>query len=384
MTKTSLVTVRENGAGHLAVRAVWVLAVAAFVLYIPTRASIGTIGDMALAFELIIAAMALNLVFGYTGQISLGHSAFFGIGAYTTAILIKDYGWSPGWTFYAGVTIAFVVGCLAGLPAVRLQGVYLALVTLSLAVLFPALVRWQKLAWLTEGARGIDTVRYDELPEWPLLGELGGREGRAVFAYWLAFVLLVIAYLACRGIVKSRVGRALVAIRDNGTAAAVMGVNVTRSKMLIFGLSAAICSLAGSLSTLRSTTVTPDTTYLTLFGAIVFLLITILGGAGTLWGPIIGGILYVWIDATTRDAGAKTEGVIPTLFGWIEGSPAQLILAAALLLVTFVAPHGAVGLLKGVASRVVSIAPAPLPVAPAAETLVSTPAAEEVEEFEAS
>ena len=95
------------------------------------------------------------------------------------------YGWSQGWTFFVAAAIAFVVGCLVALPALRLKGIYLALVTLALAVLFPTLVRWDKLEWLTEGPAGIDGVTYDDIPDWPLLGELRGREGRAVFIYWL-------------------------------------------------------------------------------------------------------------------------------------------------------------------------------------------------------
>jgi branched-chain amino acid transport system permease protein len=154
----------------------------AFIVYIPTQSETARIGQFASGFTLIIAAMSLNLVLGYTGQISIGHSAFFGIGGYTAAILIRDHGWSPGYTFYAAAVIAFVVGCLIALPVLRIRGAYLALVTLAVAVLFPTLLRWRKLEWLTSGAQGIDSVKYDELPVWPILGELKGRDGRAVFA----------------------------------------------------------------------------------------------------------------------------------------------------------------------------------------------------------
>ena len=233
-----MLKINEGSAAHWAIRALWVAAVVAFVLYIPTKTETGTIGDITLAFEYITCAIGLNLVLGYTGIISIGHSFFYGIGGYATGILVTRYGWDPGWTIYFGVILAFVVGCVVALPALRLQGVYLALVTLSLAVLFPSLVKWQKLAWLTNGPRGINGVSYDEIPTWPILGELSGREGRAVFSFWLAFVVLVVSYVVCRGIVKSSFGRSLVAIRDNDTAAAVMGVNRTTTKMLVFGTSA--------------------------------------------------------------------------------------------------------------------------------------------------
>lgn len=354
-----MVKVNQGSLQHWALRTLGVALIALVVVWVPTQMSTSRIGQFSDAFVLIIAAMSLNLVLGFTGQISIGHSAFFGIGGYTAAILIKDHGWSPGYTFYAAAIIAFVVGCLIALPALRIKGIYLALVTLAVAVLFPTLVKWKKLAWLTDGAKGIDSVRYDEIPVWPILGELKGRDGRAVFAYWLAFVLLVITYLVCRGLVKSRFGRSLVAIRDNETAAAVMGVNLTVTKVLVFGASAALCALAGVLSTLRTGVITPEGQYVTLLGSIVFLLIMVVGGAGTLWGPIVGGLVYVWLDNTTRGFGSESDGVIGFLFGWSDQSPATLILGLALVIIMFAAPYGLVGLIKRLWAKLVIVVPKP-------------------------
>jgi len=353
-------TIRENGAAHWAIRLVFFALVVLAAIWVPTSTAPGTIGQVTDAFMLIIPAMSLNLVLGYTGLVSLGHSAFFGVGAYTTAILVADHGWGHGWTFYVAFAVAFVVGCLVALPALRIKGTYLALVTLAVAVLFPTLVRWKKLEWLTGGSSGFDGVRYDELPEWPLLGELKGREGRAIFLYWLALILVVVVYLVCRGIVRSRVGRALVAVRDNETAAAVMGVNLAATKTLVFGFSAATCALAGSLSTARTGVVTPDTTYLTLLGSIVFLLVMVVGGPASLWGPILGGLLYVWIDNQTRDAATEGTGIVGWLFGWADTSPATMILGVALIVLMFVAPFGLVGLLKQLGRRIVRIVPTPV------------------------
>lgn len=354
-----VIKVSEGSTQHWVLRILGVLIVALAVVWIPTQSSTARIGQFSDAFVLIIAAMSLNLVLGFTGQISIGHSAFFGMGGYTAAILIKDHGWSPGYTFYVAAILAFAVGCVIALPALRIKGVYLALVTLAVAVLFPTLVKWKKLEWLTGGAKGIDSARYDEIPVWPILGELKGRDGRAVFAYWLAFVVLVVTYLVCRGVVKSRFGRSLVAIRDNETAAAVMGVNITSAKVLVFGISASLCSLAGVLATLRSGVVTPDGQYLTLLGSIVFLLIMIVGGAGSLWGPIVGGLIYVWLDNVTRGFGSESTGVIGFLFGWADQSPATLILGIALILIMFVAPYGLVGMIKKTVARFVVVVPKP-------------------------
>ena len=352
-----MLKIKEGSLQHWAIRIVGFALLALIVVYIPTQSETARIGQFASAFTLIIAAMSLNMVLGFTGQISLGHSAFFGIGGYTAAILIRDHGWSPGYTFYAAAVIAFIVGCLIGLPVLRIRGAYLALVTLAVAVLFPTLLRWKKLEWLTDGAKGIDSVKYDELPVWPILGELKGRDGRAVFSYWLGLLVLVIVYLVCRGLIRSRVGRSLIAIRDNETAAAVMGVNVTRTKVLIFGISASMCSLAGVLATLNSGVVTPDGQYVTLLGSIIFLLIMVVGGAGTLSGPIIGGLVYVWLDNTTRGIGTDSSGVLGFIFGWTDQSPATLILGLALIVIMLFAPTGLMGLLQKLTRRIVSVTP---------------------------
>ena len=352
-----MLNVKQGSVVHWAMRVACVLVVAVLIVYIPTQSETARIGQFASAFTLIIAAMSLNLVLGFTGQISIGHSAFFGIGGYTAAILIRDHGWSPGYTFYAAAIIAFIIGCLIAMPVLRIRGAYLALVTLAVAVLFPTLLRWKKLEWLTSGAKGIDSVKYDKLPVWPILGELKGRDGRAVFAYWLGLLVLVICFLICRGLVKSRVGRSLIAIRDNETAAAVMGVNVTRTKVLIFGISASLCALAGVLSTLSTGVVTPDGQYVTLLGSIIFLLIMVVGGAGTLSGPIIGGLVYVWLDNTTRGIGTDSRGVVGFIFGWTNQSPATLILGMALIVIMLFAPTGLVGLTRKIMRRIVTIEP---------------------------
>jgi len=351
--------VHHNSVQHWAIRAVWAVATILFLLYIPTKGETGTVGDMTFALQLAIAAMALNLVMGFGGIVSIGHSAYFGLGGYTTAILVDHYGWSQGWTFYVAAVLGFVVGCATSLPALRLKGVYLALVTLGLAVLFPQLIKWKKATWLTDGARGIDDIGYDDVPKWPILGELRREEGRVVFMWWVTVIVVVLAYLVCRGIVKSRVGRSLIAIRDNDTAAAVMGVNTARTKTIVFGVSAAMCAVAGSLFAVSGKIVNPDLRNFTLVGSIIFLLVMVLGGAATLWGPIVGAIAYVVVETRTREAAANGEGVIGWLFGWMSGSPAALILALAMLAIMFLAPFGIIGLLKRLAAKVVVLIPRP-------------------------
>ncbi|MET0907831.1 MAG: branched-chain amino acid ABC transporter permease [Ilumatobacteraceae bacterium] len=351
--------IHQGSLTHWALRLIWLAATVAFVVYIPTKAEASTIGDMTLALQLATVAMSLNLVMGYGGVVSLGFSAYFGLGGYTMAVLVDHYGWSQGWTLYVAAVFGFIVGCLTSLPALRLKGVYLALTSIGLAVLFPQLIKWQKLEWLTGGARGIDDLQYDDIPEWPILGELRGLRGRAVFMYWLAVIVVVLSYLVCRGVVKSRVGRSLIAIRDNETAAAVMGVDRARTKTIVYGLAAAMTAVAGALFGIGGNLVNPDLRLFTLIGGVTFVVIMVIGGGATLWGPLIGALLYVTVENRTREWGADSAGLVGFAFGWLKSSPATFILAALLLLLMFVAPFGVVGLLKRVAVKGAVIVPSP-------------------------
>jgi branched-chain amino acid transport system permease protein len=313
----------------------------------------GQLADIAI---LALAALSLNLLIGYTGQISIGHSAFFGLGGYTTAILMNTHGWSPGWTLPASALICFVVGALVGIPALRLTGVYLSLVTLALAQLFPALVR--KFDDLTGGSRGISNLRYDP-PSWTGL-DAKDRADRTMWLYIVALFLLVVGYIVVRNLVKSRVGRAMVAVRDNTTAAAVMGVHVAVVKTVVFGISASLAGLAGSAFVLRQTQATPDNLNYTILGAIIFLVIMVIGGTASLLGPVVGAFVYYRVDEFTRDLPSKSylPGFVQD---FLEGRAnlATVVFATLLVLLMFVAPFGIVGFAKRVARRFVLIVPRP-------------------------
>ena len=158
-----------------------------------------------------------------------------------------------------------------------------------------------------------------------------------------------------------------------------MGVNLAVTKTLVFGVSAALCSLGGSLATLRTGSIVPDESspYVTLLGSIIFVLVMVIGGAGSLWGPIVGGVLFVWLSDVTRSAGAGDKGlvagVVDFFFGWSEQSAATFILAVLLIVLMFVAPHGLIGLAKKLIRRLIVIVPTP--VGPAvAESTQTVPA----------
>lgn len=376
----SLATIKEGSAAHWAIRLGAAALVVFVMLWIPTQASNGLITSATEALTLMVAAMALNLVLGYTGQISIGHSAFYGIGAYTTGIAVSELGWSPWWTFPLAFAVSFTVGVLVSFPASRIKGVYLALVTLALALVFPQLLRWKKLEWLTGGSRGlplkdaeVSTTGFDigrkegqirnyEIFGWDPFGDLRSLDAKVAFDFWIAAVIAIIVYLVCRGIVKSRAGRSLIAVRDNETAAAVMGVNLVATKAFVFGISAGLCALAGSVTAIRVGKVSPDSASLTILGAITFLIVMVIGGAGSLWGPVLGAALYVFVTELTGDW-ADEEAipfVLRPLFGWSKVPPGTGIFAVLLIVLMFVAPRGLVGVWKQYSPRIVRVVPTPV------------------------
>lgn len=375
----SLVTLRDGSAGHWALRIVATVAVVGTLVWIPTKAGNGLITSATEALTLMCAAMALNLVLGFTGQISIGHSAFFGIGAYTTGICVSRWDWNPWLTFPTAFVVAFVVGVLVSFPASRIKGVYLALVTLALALVFPSFLRWKKVAEFTGGGPGLPNsdsqvqttgfnigrkegqMRHFEIFGWDPFGDLRSLEAKTAFYYWIAAVTAIVVYIVCRGIVKSRAGRALVAVRDNETAAAVMGVNLVATKAFVFGISAGLCALGGSVTAVRIGSVSPDIASLTILGAITFLIVMVIGGAGSLWGPIVGSALFVFVtDRTGTWADDESiPAVLRPFFGWSKIPPGTGIFAVVLIVLMFVAPLGLVGLWRKHTPRLVRVLPKP-------------------------
>jgi branched-chain amino acid transport system permease protein len=359
MTGAFPIRIPQGSPQHWALRIVGFLAIAYLALSPFVRDlkpnDYGELTDIAV---FALAALSLNLLVGYTGQISIGHSAFFGLGAYTTAILMSTHGWSPGWTFPIAALVCFVIGVLVGIPALRLTGVYLSLVTLALAQLFPALVR--KFDDVTGGSRGITNLRYDP-PDWTGL-EPKDRVDRALWLYALALVFLIIGYIVVRNLVKSRIGRAMVAVRDNTTAAAVMGINVSVVKTVVFGISAALAGLAGGVFAIRGQQVIPDNQYYTILGAIIFLVIMVIGGTASLLGPIAGALVYYRVNEWTLEQGDTSKSSLPDAFkNFLEGriNLPTVVFAALLIVLMFVAPFGIVGLAKRLARYVVLVIPKP-------------------------
>ncbi len=287
------------------------------------------VGWMAIA----IAASGLNLLTGYNGQISVGHGALYGIGAYSVALLITDAG-VPLWiAVVLAAVICFVVGIAVGLPALRIKGLYLALVTLAVATLFPLLI--EQFSSVTGGASGLSITSPQETPrgvvERPiqLTSPFGGLAPDQ-WKYYVFLALTVIVFVVTRNIVRSRTGRSLVAVRDNETAAEVSGIHVARVKILTFGVSSAMAGLGGAVFALNNVRVNPSS--FTIAVSIYFLIAVVVGGAASVIGPAIGAVAYgVFIDVLSPELPDRLQPATPVILG------------ALLIVLMLVAPGGIVG-----------------------------------------
>ncbi|MEV0436393.1 branched-chain amino acid ABC transporter permease [Nocardia sp. NPDC050413] len=273
--------------------------------------------QLAMAMIYAVTLLGLNLLVGHTGQISLGHGAFFAIGAYTAAIAMHQWDTPYLATIPLAAVITFVLGFALGIPALRLRGLYLALVTLSIAIfLVPLLKRFDG---LTGGSMGLG-VDKPVPPAWTGLAE-------DQWLYFLALAVTVLSFVLVAGMLRSKVGRALHAVRDNETAAEVLGVNLAHYKTLAFAWSALLAGVAGCVYTWVIAFVSPDSFALTL--SITLLAGLVVGGLGTTWGPVLGGLFVMFVPSLAQDVNQAAPGVI---FG-------LLIIA-----VMYLAPQGLAGL----------------------------------------
>ena len=317
--------------GALGAAVVGLLCIAAA----PIMLQIYQLNQLTDALILATAILGLNLMTGFGGQISLGHSAFFGLGAYTTGVLVSKYGWNPALTFPVALAVCFLVGMALAGPALRLKGLYLALVTLTFAVLFPGLVR--RFDGLTGGSLGITGLSFEP----PGVQYFAGRDGGAKWLYWSAIALLVCSFFVVSNLMRSRIGRAILALRENETPAVIAGMNRAAIRTAVFGISAAITGFAGSLYGLKQGILVPDSFNILL--AILLLAGMVLGGRATLLGPVVGGLAIFYIPEWTRDLG--------------NGHFSEIIFGVVMILFAFLLPNGIVGGFKSLLNKFVLIEP---------------------------
>lgn len=282
-----------------------------------------------------IVALGLNILTGYNGQISLGHSAFVAVGGYATAILMVDYGW-PFWTtIIVGGVVAGTLGFLIGVPALRLTGPYLAIATLGLALATPQILK--KYDGLTHGTQGIN-VRPEVPPPPDFIHDWFGISlTNDQWIYFLALFIALLMTILAVNIVRSRIGRAFVAIRDSEIAAQAMGISVPRYKTMAFAISAFFGGIAGGTYVQVVGYVSPESFNFLL--SINFLTTIVVGGLASILGSVLGA------------AGLVVVPELPGLVSFIPGAalPNELSWAfygAALILVMIFAPYGLAGLFR--------------------------------------
>ena len=273
-----------------------------------------------------LAILGLNLLTGFNGQFSLGHSAFYGIGAYTTAILMDRWDIPYFCTLPAAGGVCFVVGFLFGLPALRLQGLYLALATFALAIAMPQILKFQPLEPLTGGVQGIVIVKPDPPFGLPIDSDQ--------WLYYFTLAVLLVMFAGAANLVHSRTGRAIMAIRDNPIAAAAMGINTALYKSLTFGVSALYTGVAGALGAIAVQFVAPDS--FTFLLSISLLVGLVVGGVGSIPGSLVGGLFVLFVP---NIAESISTGLAGAIYGVI------------LLIVIFVMPAGTAGFVRLLVAR---------------------------------
>ena len=276
-----------------------------------------------------IAVLGLNLLTGFNGQISLGHGAFYAVGAYTAAILMDKLDVPYYATLPAAAVVCFVVGWLFGKPALKLEGHYLALATFALALSVPQILKYKWLEDLTGGVQGIVLSKPDVPFGLPL--------NEDQWLYYYCLVTMIVLFWAANNMLNSRSGRAMMAIRDHYMAADTMGINTARYKTVTFGISAAYTGIAGALSASAIAFVAPDS--FNIFLSIKFLIGLVVGGVGSLTGSVVGGIFYVLVDNSAQAISTYIKNDLGLQFDL----SAYTIFGLLLIILMYLMPQGIVG-----------------------------------------
>ncbi len=284
--------------------------------------------QLTLALIYAIAILGLNILTGFNGQVSLGHGAFYALGAYTAAVLMTHGGLAYYWTLPVAGAVGFGAGFLFGFPALRLQGLYLALATFALAVATPQILKSSHLAAWTGGVQGIVIPKPAPPAGLPLSADQ--------WLYYLTLAVLVLLLIAAWNLVRGRTGRALAAIRDQPIAAQAMGIDVALYRTLTFGVSAGYTSVAGALGAIVVQFVAPDS--FTVFLSITLLVGLVVGGLGSIPGAIFGGLFVQYV---------------PNLAEQISKAAPWAIYGLFLIAFMYVMPYGIWGLVCNLYQRLV-------------------------------
>ena len=299
-------------------RRLGLVALVVFACLLPFAISDFRVFQLTLAMVYAIALLGLNMLTGYNGQISLGHGAFYAIGAYTAAVLMDHW----GVPYYLAVApaglVCLAVGFLFGLPALRLHGLYLAVATLALAFAAPQILKYDAFEDWTGGVQGIVLIK----PAPPF----GLPVSEDQWLYFFTLGVMLVMFVAAWNLLRGRTGRALMAIRDHHIAAETMGINTALYKSLTFGVSALYTGVAGALGAIVVQFVAPDS--FTFFLSITFLVGMVVGGLASISGAIYGGLFILFI---------------PNLAQEISDAAPWAIYGVFLLVFMYVMPRGIAG-----------------------------------------
>ena len=313
-----------------------IAALGAALILIPFLSSTTGLRQTSQIIVSVLAVLGVNIATGYGGMISLGHGVFVGVGAFATGYYVSDL--SLPWlvAIVLGAATAGVFGALAGLPALRIRGIHLALVTLGLAIVFRPLSK--RFPSITGGVSGRSIeARFDAPGWWP--GD--SRMASSVYRYLFCVIVVLLALWATWNVVNSRFGRSMRALRDNPTAAAVYGVDLISARVTTFALSAALAGLCGALQVVLVPFVSQDK-----FPAQESLIIyasAVVGGLGTIWGSVLG-VLARTVVGKLGEVAAEFDGLGPVgeFFSLLDDS--AFVFGFGLILLTFLFPRGLAGI----------------------------------------
>jgi len=266
----------------------WIL-VPLFLLWLPySGVNIYSLHVYTLICIYIIISIGLNIIFGHTGQISLGHAAFYAIGAYTSALLTARLGFPFLLAFFCAGIVSLIIGLGVGAATLKLEGAYLAMATIGFGeIVRMVLIHWEK---VSGGPAGISKIPDPSFFGWQLHS--------AQSKYYLVLFVAIVAFICYRNLMLSNYGKKFTAVKENVLAAQAMGVDTTRTKVIAFGISTLYAGLGGSLYAHLNCYIAPDA--FPLSESITLLLIVVLGGMGSILGPILGSIVLIEVKESLR------------------------------------------------------------------------------------
>ncbi len=276
----------------------WLILLFAFLLILPFAANDYILYVANLMGFAIIGAVGLNILTGFTGQISLGHAAFAGVGGYASAILITRFGFSFWLALPCAGAAAALAGLVIGIPSLRVKGLYLCIATLAAQFIFEFIfIHWES---MTHGVRGINVPA-------PAVGSFLIDTEKRFYFLTLAVVIAAVAF--ARNLFRSRVGRAFVAIRDRDLAAEIMGIGLFRYKLTAFAISSFYAGVAGALWVNFMRIVTPE--HFPFHLSIQYLAMIIVGGLGSIIGSIFGAVFMILIPELLNIASSSLKDLLP-------------------------------------------------------------------------